>query len=110
MNITIPEDDDINSTVLWRSTKLVVVSSTNSMLPVSTVHKQASKSLQSGVVQLLSLRAKQLADQGFVRYLSTWNTTVCVYKWRKLTTRKSIMNKTHRSAQPYLFQSLTILG
>lgn len=70
MNVNPPEDDEINSTVLRRSTKLVV-SSSNSTLPVSTVHKQASKSLQSGVVELLSLTVKQLADQGFVRYLTT---------------------------------------
>lgn len=71
MNVNPPEDDEINSTVLRRSTKLVVASSTNSMLPDSTVHKQGSKSLQIGVVKILSLTAKQFADQGFVRYLTT---------------------------------------
>lgn len=71
MNVNPPEDDEINSTVLRRITKLVVVSPTNSMLPVSTVHKQVSKSLQGGVVKVLSLTAKQLADQGFVRYSTT---------------------------------------
>lgn len=90
MNVNPPEDDEINSTELRRSTKLVVVSSTNSMLLVSTVHKQVSKSLQIGVVKILSLTVKQFADQGFVRHLTTKDATVCVYKWRKLTTRKSL--------------------